>query len=103
MYVGEDHGWFGTPGGRAELDCWLADVGGGLCSGNFDRVTAATSVVLAAAHDAGVPLAERVSLLDGMAQAARAALSGRQAPPASCATGSGSAGSCGSWLAYVPG
>ena len=42
-------------------------------------MTAATSVVLAAAHDAGVPLLERVSLLDGMAQAARAALSGREA------------------------
>ena len=80
VYVGEDHGWFGTPGGRAELDRWLADIGVGLCSGTFEQVTAATAVLLAAAGDGGVTLAERVALLDGTAQAARAALSDRPAP-----------------------
>ena len=80
VYVGEDHGWYGTPGGRAELDRWLADSGGGLCSGRFHEVTAATAVMLDASSDGGVTLAERVALLDGMAQAARAALAGCPAP-----------------------
>ncbi len=80
VYVGEDHGWFGTLGGRAELDRWLIEVGGGLRSGAFEQVTSATTVLLDAARDAGVPLAERVSLLEGTAQGARAALSGREVP-----------------------
>ena len=80
VYVGEDHGWFGTPGGSAELDRWLADAGGGLCSGVFEHVTAATAVMLDAARAAGVSLGERVALLDGVVQAAHAALSGRPTP-----------------------
>jgi diguanylate cyclase (GGDEF)-like protein/excisionase family DNA binding protein/PAS domain S-box-containing protein len=74
LYVGDDHGWFGTPGGRAELDCWLQVVGQGLESGDFVRVTDATTEMLRAARGAGVPLPERVSLLDSLAQAASAAL-----------------------------
>ena len=73
-------GWLGTPGGHTELDRWLAAMGGGLCAGAFEQVTEATTVMLEAARDGGVPLAERVSLLDGTAQGARAALSGRPAP-----------------------
>jgi diguanylate cyclase (GGDEF)-like protein/excisionase family DNA binding protein len=80
VYVGDDHGWFGTPGGQSELDLWLAEVGDGLSSGCFEQVTAATTAVLDAARDAGVSLAERVSLLDATAQGARAALAGRGAP-----------------------
>ena len=44
---------------------WLAELGGGLCAGAFGQVTNATTVLLDAARDAGVSLAERVSLLDG--------------------------------------
>ena len=80
VYVGADHGWFDTPGGRTELDRWLAGVGEGLRSGAFEHVRTATSVMLEATRDAGVSLGERVSLLDGTVQAARAALSARSAP-----------------------
>lgn len=82
VYVGDDHGWFSTPGGRAELDDWLAELGGGLCAGAFGQVTKATTAMLRTAGEAGVSLCERVSLLDGTAQATRAALPGRQAPGA---------------------
>jgi diguanylate cyclase (GGDEF)-like protein/excisionase family DNA binding protein len=78
VYLGEDHGWFGTPAGAAQLESWLQDIGGGLSSGDFKRVTDATTTVLGAARDAGVPLSERVSLLDGVSQAARAALEADQ-------------------------
>lgn len=77
VYVSEDHGWFGTPGGRAELDRWIAALGSSLCAGTFEHVRTATAGMLAAAHDASVPLAERVALLDGVSQAARAALPDR--------------------------
>lgn len=74
IYLGDDQGWFGTPGGAAEIERWLAEMGQGLSSGDFGQVTHATGAVLGAARDARVPLGERLSLLDGVAQAARAAL-----------------------------
>jgi hypothetical protein len=49
-------------------------MGRGLCSGNFEQVRSASRSVLRAACDAGVPLGERMALLDGVAQAARAAV-----------------------------
>ena len=79
VYLGEDHGWFGTPAGAAQLESWLKAIGGGLSSGDFKRVTDATTAILGAARDARVPLSERVSLLDGVSQAARAALEADQA------------------------
>jgi len=78
VYLGDDQGWFGTPDGGAELEHWLTEIGQGLSSGDFNRVTLATGTVLRAARDAGVPLGERLSLLDGVAQAARAALEADQ-------------------------
>jgi diguanylate cyclase (GGDEF)-like protein/excisionase family DNA binding protein len=78
VYLGDDQGWFGTPGGAAELERWLTEIGQGLSAGDFNRVTHATDAVLRAARDAGVPLGERLSLLDGVAQAARAALEADQ-------------------------
>ncbi len=78
IYLGDDQGWFGTPGGAGALERWLTEIGQGLSSGEFDRVTHATGTVLAAARDAGVPLGERLSLLDGVAHAARAALDSDQ-------------------------
>jgi diguanylate cyclase (GGDEF)-like protein/PAS domain S-box-containing protein/excisionase family DNA binding protein len=74
VYLGDDHGWFGTPGGRDELDRWLQAIGEGLSAGEFARVADATKALLGAARGGGVALAERVSLLDGVAQAARAGL-----------------------------
>jgi excisionase family DNA binding protein len=74
VYLGEDHGWFGTSGGEAQLDRWLKEIGQGLSSGDFKAVTDATEALLGAARDGRVPLGERMSLLDGVAQAARAAI-----------------------------
>jgi diguanylate cyclase (GGDEF)-like protein/excisionase family DNA binding protein len=79
VYLSDDHGWFATPTGAGQLELWLNAIGEGLSSGDFKRVTDATRVVLRAAGDAGVPLAERVSLLDGVGQAARAALEAEHA------------------------
>jgi len=74
VYLGVDHGWFGSPEGLEQLDRWLEEMGLGLCSGDFERLRNASRSVLRAARDAGVPLGERMSLLDGVAQAARAAV-----------------------------
>jgi excisionase family DNA binding protein len=78
VYLGEDHGWLGTFAGAAEMECWLEEIGLGLSAGDFKRVTDATEALLAGARDAGVPLGERVSLLDGVAQAARATIEADQ-------------------------
>jgi len=78
VYLGDDHGWFGTSGGKAQLDRWLMEIGQGLCSGDFKGVTGATEELLRAARDGGVPLGERMSLLDGVSQAARAAIEAEQ-------------------------
>lgn len=79
VYLSDDHGWFGTPAGAGQLKCWLNAIGEGLSSGDFKRVTDATGVLLSASRDAGVRLAERVSLLDGVGQAAQAALEAEHA------------------------
>ena len=78
VYLGDDHGWFGTTVGKAQLDRWLMEIGQGLCSGDFKGVTDATEELLRAARDGGVPLGERMSLLDGVSQAARAAIEAEQ-------------------------
>jgi excisionase family DNA binding protein len=88
IYVGDDSGWFGTPGGTGELDRWLRVMGEGLSSGDFARVTTATTALLGAARLGGVPLSERISLLDGVGQGARAAVE----------AGHGGAGEWRDWL-----
>jgi excisionase family DNA binding protein len=74
VYLGEDHGWFGSSEGLEQLDRWLEQMGQSLCSGDFEHVSDASRALLRAARDAGVPLGERMALLDGVAQAARAAV-----------------------------
>jgi excisionase family DNA binding protein len=74
IYVGPDQGWFATSVGHLELECWLLALGRGLAEGNFERVKHVTAVLLSRASDAGVPLPDRVALIDGITQAVRALL-----------------------------
>jgi excisionase family DNA binding protein len=74
IYVGPDHGWFATPAGQFELDRWLLALGSGLAEGNFEKVKRVTAALLSRAGDAGVPLPDRVALIDSVAQTVRLVL-----------------------------
>ncbi len=73
-YAGNDHGWFATAEGSAELDLWFTELAEGLRGGDFDRVAAVTSTLLRDAREGGAQLLERVALLEGACQAVGAVL-----------------------------
>jgi diguanylate cyclase (GGDEF)-like protein/excisionase family DNA binding protein len=81
VYVGDDHGWFGTPGGRRALERWLRALGEALQRGDFERPVDATADLMRAARRGGVPLLERMALVESIGQAVWAALSDAGAPP----------------------
>jgi excisionase family DNA binding protein len=76
VYVGDDHGWFGTPRGHAAVQQWLSQLAEGFVSGDYGRAKQATRHVLRLARTAGVPLLERSALINAVAQVTRAAIVG---------------------------
>ncbi len=77
LYVGDDHGWFGTPVGASVLDRWLRCLADAMEEGDHHRVLEATRELLRSARGATVPLLERVGFVEAAAQAVRAALAKR--------------------------
>jgi hypothetical protein len=74
LYVGDDHGWFGSPIGRAELERWLKRLADAIAAGDFGRAQDVTRALVRTARRAAVPLVECVALVDAVGQAVRAAL-----------------------------
>jgi diguanylate cyclase (GGDEF)-like protein/PAS domain S-box-containing protein/excisionase family DNA binding protein len=74
LYVGDDHGWFGSPIGRAELERWLKRLADAIAAGDFGRAQDVTHALVRTARRAAVPLVECVALVDAVGQAVRAAL-----------------------------
>ncbi|HEU4976474.1 MAG TPA: EAL domain-containing protein [Baekduia sp.] len=69
VYEGDEHGWFGTPRGSAATERWLATLAETFASGDYERSQAATAALVEAARSAGVSLAERLAVVDAVAQA----------------------------------
>lgn len=74
VYIGEDHGWFATPGGKGSIARWTGALSEALKRGDFARAQTATRDLMRTAGAAGVPLLERAAFLDALGPAMRGAL-----------------------------
>jgi hypothetical protein len=78
-YVGDNHGWFGTPIGRAALDRWFTRLADAVAAGDYRRAQDITREVMLTARRAAVPVLHCVTLVDALSHATRAALAERGA------------------------